>query len=440
MRRKFIVFRRYRLFVVALAIALLSVYQLANAYHQKDWPFNQGYYLWLREKTDLTGSFKEARLRELAAQSAQAEQVKKTLDDEKYRLNHLQDTALHRLRVRLIDNVPEGQIHILSESKDKVSFLLLTLQHPKLMRGELDLSTLGLKLDTLIETLDPEAVRGTDVLTDARTGLTYVSMVTVDERKCGALEVLALNLKLTGEKAVVKRMLHTDCVLPPYIVLETGGRMALDDSGHLFLTVGDFGKGFLAEDKKSSYGKILVSQNGSDFHTYSSGHRNPQGLFYDSETRRLIQSEHGPQGGDEINNIEAGKNYGWPSQTYGTNYGSDTEEEHFFANKGNVKYGTHDLFEKPMYAYLPSIGTAEISRLPRGQWEFPDWYSDYLLAGMANGSLNHLKLEGNRVVFSEPMPIGRIRSFEILPSGKVLASRPDGLVLLTRDDQTPKNG
>lgn len=432
------VLRRYRFLALALAIALLVGFFSFNAYRNKNWPFNQGYYLWLREHTDFTGKFALARHQAAAKEIEQAEQLKTKAADEAYRLNHLQDSALHRLRVRLIDKVPEGQIHVLSETKTTVSFLLLTLQKPKLMRGELDLSTLALKLDTLIETLDPEAVRGTDVLSDARTGLTYMAMVTLNDKKCGAMEVLALDLKLPAEKAVVKKMLHTDCVLPPYIVLETGGRMALDDSGNLFLTVGDFGKGFLAEDMKSSYGKVLVSRNGSAFQTYSSGHRNPQGLFYDIETHRLIQSEHGPQGGDEINSIEYGKNYGWPSQTYGTNYGSDTEEEHFFANKGNVKYGTHDRFEKPIYAYVPSIGTAEISRLPRGQWEFPDWYNDYFLAGMANGSLNRIKLEGGRVIYSEPISIGRIRSFEILPSGKILCSRPDGLVLLTRDEKAPQ--
>lgn len=424
--------RRYRYLVLALVVALSGLFLIVNAYVHQSWPFGQGYYKWLRDRTKFKGGAESAKQKEAA------ELLKTKAAEEAYRLDHLQDTSVHRLRVRLIDNVPEGQVHILSESKSSVSFLLLTLQQPKLLRGELDLSTLSLKLDTLIETLDPQAVRGTDVLTDARTGQTYVSMVTMDERKCSAMEVLALDLKLPSEKAVVKRLLRTDCVLPSYIILETGGRMALDDSGNLFLTVGDFGKGYLADDKKSQYGKTLVSRNGSEFRSYSFGHRNSQGMYYDKDSRRLIQSEHGPQGGDEINVIESGKNYGWPSQTYGINYGSDTEEEHFFANKGNVKYGTHDLFEKPIYAYLPSIGTGEISRMPTGQWEFPDWYNDYFLAGMAGGSLNRIKMEGNRVIFSEPMPIGRIRSFEIMPSGKILCSRPDGLVLLTRDEKPPQ--
>lgn len=424
------VMRRFYAWVAVLLIAL-GCFFLVAAHQNRSWPFDQGYYLWLRERTDFTGSFKKARALEKEAQD-------KAVADEAYRVNHLQDTALHRLRVRLIDNVPEGQIHILSETETKVSFLLLTLQKPKLMRGELDFLTMGLKLETLIEVLDPEAVRGTDVLSDAQTGLTYASMVTIDHRKCGSMLVLALDLKLKGEKSVVKRLLRSECILPPYVVLETGGRMALNESNDLFLTMGDFGKGFLAEDSKSFYGKTLVSKNGSEFGIYSSGHRNAQGLFYDKETQRLIESEHGPQGGDEINVIEFGNNYGWPSQTYGTNYGSDTEEEHFFANKGNVQYGVHDHFEKPMFAFVPSIGTADIDRLPKGQWEFPDWYDDYLLVGMANGSLNRLKLGGDRVVFSEPMMIGRIRSFGIMPSGKILCSRPDGLVLLTRDAQAPQ--
>ena len=75
--------------------------------------------------------------------------------------------------------------------------------------------------------------------------------------------------------------------------------------------------------------------------------------------------------------------------------------------------------------------------MPKTQWEFPNWRRDWFIVGMATGNMYRLEIEKNRVILAEPISTGRIRSFEVLPSGRILASRPDGLILITREHEEP---
>ena len=138
-----------------------------------------------------------------------------------------------------------------------------------------------------------------------------------------------------------------------------GSRIAFDDRGHIFFTVGDRGSRFLAQDLSADQGKVhRLNTDGSipkdnPFYgrknarksIWSYGHRNPQGLYYHKQSGKLWEQEHGPRGGDEINLIGKGKNYGWPIITYGREYSGPKIGE------GTRKVG----MEQPVQYYVPSI-------------------------------------------------------------------------------------
>ncbi len=119
---------------------------------------------------------------------------------------------------------------------------------------------------------------------------------------------------------------------------------------------------------------------------YSYGHRNPQGLHYDHETGRLYESEHGPYGGDEVNIIEPGKNYGWPIATEGVNY-------------PGTSISPHEKLEgvqAPINHWTPSIAPSGIT-LYRGE-AFPEFNGDLLVSSLAGQGVFHLDLDNGRVV------------------------------------------
>ena len=116
--------------------------------------------------------------------------------------------------------------------------------------------------------------------------------------------------------------------------VQTGGRIENFDNNNILLSIGDYGSRFLAQDKSSVNGKIIkININNSDYEIPSMGHRNPQGLYYDKDNDYILQTEHGPRGGDEINLIEVAKinqdkplNYGWAISSYGEHYGGKTKD------------------------------------------------------------------------------------------------------------------
>ena len=156
------------------------------------------------------------------------------------------------------------------------------------------------------------------------------------------------------------------------------------------------------QDRKSDIGKIIFV----DFKTkkkeiFSIGHRNPQGLFV--QDNLIIATEHGPKGGDEINKIEFGKNYGWPIASYGTAY------KHVKKNK-NKKYLKNHLennFEEPIFSFVPSIGISEIIKIPNKFSK--NWADNFLLASLNGGSLYKIKFNKNfdKIIYKEKIFINR---------------------------------
>ena len=198
---------------------------------------------------------------------------------------------------------------------------------------------------------------------------------------------------------------------------ETGGRLAWIGARSLLLTVGDHGQNGLAgtapvsQDESNSYGKIVRIELDGRHSIFSLGHRNPQGLEIDREGR-IWSTEHGPQGGDEINLIRRGANYGWPRVTYGTQYGLD----HWPLNSGARDHGN---FEEPVRSYLPSLGISNLIQL--GGKQFPAWDGDLLVGSIRARTLFRIRTRGDRVVSEEPIALGRrIRDLAEGSDGRIL--------------------
>tara|TARA_Y200000002_G_scaffold255270_1_gene211717 strand:+ start:1287 stop:2732 length:1446 start_codon:yes stop_codon:yes gene_type:complete len=152
----------------------------------------------------------------------------------------------------------------------------------------------------------------------------------------------------------------------------SGGRIQSFDDDHILLTVGCYLSRYLAQDKNSINGKVLkININNSNYEIVSMGHRNPQGLFFDKENNIIIESEHGPMGGDEVNlidikmiNEDKPLNYGWAISSAGEHYGGRVE-------KNIKKYKKYPLYKshsehgfiEPLKSFVPSIGISEVSKV-----------------------------------------------------------------------------
>ncbi len=204
----------------------------------------------------------------------------------------------------------------------------------------------------------------------------------------------------------------------PFRGEEIGGRLALQDASTLLLTLGDHGFSGIegdrafAQDKKISYGKTwridLRAQTAS---LNTLGHRNPQGLYV-APDGRIWETEHAAQGGDELNLLTPGANYGWPEVTYGTDYGA-------LIWPLSKQQGHHDGYSQPAYSWLPGIG---ISNLVQIQHErFAIWRGDLLIGTLGARGLFRVVLDGDRAVVTEPIPLRkRVRDVLELDDGRLL--------------------
>ena len=200
--------------------------------------------------------------------------------------------------------------------------------------------------------------------------------------------------------------------------INNGGRLALLDDDTLLVTVGDHElDGYstplrISQDASSTLGKIVEVNLQQGLSTiYSSGHRNPQGLHV-SQSGAIWSTEHGPQGGDELNLIRKGLNYGWPLVTFGTEYGAK-------AWPVSATPGRHDGFELPTYAWIPSIGVSNLVEVASPLFE--SWRGDLLVASLRGQSLWRLRMTDDRVVAVEQIPIGeRIRDLQFGHDGELV--------------------
>jgi glucose/arabinose dehydrogenase len=233
-----------------------------------------------------------------------------------------------------------------------------------------------------------------------------------------------------------------------------GSRLAFDRDGFLFITVGERqapASGDLerhpAQDLSNHHGTVVrlhddgrvpadnpfVGQAGRRPEIWSYGHRNPQALAIHPETGDVWSTEHGPQGGDELNRIRPGLNYGWPVVGYGVNYGSGLA-----IHEGTLREG----MEPPVHFWVPSIATSGL--LIYSGDRFPQWRGNLFAGGLAGEQLVRLTMDGQRVKSEETLVqgIGRIRDVRQGPDGYIylaIDNREGGLTPVVRLEPASPN-
>lgn len=202
-----------------------------------------------------------------------------------------------------------------------------------------------------------------------------------------------------------------------------GSRLLFDRAGHLFITLGDKGERHRAQQLDSHVGSIVrinsdgsvpednpfVDREGAKPEIYTYGNRNVQGIAKHPVTGEVWAHEHGPQGGDEINILKPGTNYGWPVITYGRNYGTGTK-----IGEGTAKPG----MEQPVYYWDPSIAPSGMV-FYHGD-AFPNWRGDLFVGALKDQMLVRLELKDRKIVDEERLlknELGRIRDVNLGPEG-----------------------
>jgi aldose sugar dehydrogenase len=204
-----------------------------------------------------------------------------------------------------------------------------------------------------------------------------------------------------------------------------GGRIVFDRAGFVYLTLGDRGEMQRAQKPDDHAGSVIrlhddgrvpkdnpfVGRAGWKPEKFTLGNRNQQGAALHPQTGALWTHEHGPQGGDEVNVIRAGANYGWPVITYGANYGSGTK-----IGEGTRKEG----MQQPVHYWVPSIAPSGMAFYTGDK--FPRWQGDLLVGALRDQMLVRLKLDGEKVVSEERLlrgMFGRIRDVRVGPDGLI---------------------
>ena len=228
------------------------------------------------------------------------------------------------------------------------------------------------------------------------------------------------------EKFFTKRSLHF------------GSRIIFDDKGFIFFCIGDRGDRDLAQNLDMPNGKMYRIRDdgtipidnpfyytkGAIKSIWSYGHRNPQGLALHPSTRQLWEAEHGPRGGDEVNIILRGHNYGWPVITYGKNY------------SGTIisKLTHHEGIDQPVFHWKPSIAVCGIAFYEGSQ--FPEWKNNLLATSLKYERLHRVELDGMNMVKDEIIfeAESRVRDVEVGPDGIIYVALedPGRIVKLTR--------
>lgn len=215
------------------------------------------------------------------------------------------------------------------------------------------------------------------------------------------------------------------------------GSKIVFDKGYVYFTVGERGSNMGAQSLETPFGKVMrlhddgkvptdnpyVNTAGAEKATWSYGHRNQQGLTVDSEGR-LWDTEHGPRGGDELNEIKKGANYGWPLAVWSINYNDSPFRTPWMTDGKTIV--------QPIFRWLPSIGASGLDTMKGSA--FPNWKGDLIAGGLAGNNLDRFRIKDGKLVEREELiwGMGRIRDVAIGADGfiYIALNGPDKIIRL----------
>jgi glucose/arabinose dehydrogenase len=282
------------------------------------------------------------------------------------------------------------------------------------------------RVDSTRKRLDDSRFAITDiaVLSETTNSASIVaSYPTYDRsRQCVSVTLAAYQLNFATPSLQRSKTWFTSkpCV-PVSAVQHAAGRIEVIDKTSVYLTIGDLGFTKINQPKvRGDLGSIFkVSQKSVE--KISQGHRNQQGIVI--RDGNLYISEHGPRGGDELNLITKGKDYGWPAVTFGEPYSSGD----YVRPKVT---GSHEGFTKPLTNWVPSVAPTELIALPQGPL-WGTWQSQLVMGTLREESLIFIQLRNRATVGAiEKVDVGeRIRDLDLAPDGKILATTDSGQLL-----------
>lgn len=288
------------------------------------------------------------------------------------------------------------------------------------------LSTLGRVIKSS-ERRDDSRFAITDIAILSENGNVISLLISFPElnrkKSCVTLVLYKYTLKLNAKPSLTrgKQWFRSNPCVPERAVQHAAGRIAIIDSSSAYLTTGDLG--FPKINSRAERGTLgaIYKVSSTAISRFSQGHRNPQGVVVIGKD--LYISEHGPRGGDELNLVEQGKDYGWPFVTYGEPYGAGDYVM-------PLATGTHEGFTLPLHYWVPSVAPTELILLPQGP-AWGEWAGQIVMGTLRENALIFIEMTSQKVVGEvSNVNVGeRIRDLEVDSSGTIIATTDGGGLL-----------
>ncbi len=338
-----------------------------------------------------------------------------------------------------IDTVETRQVQVSAPNGERGAALAKLKDGRLLLGGGTNGSSLFL-FDREDETLQSlgRVIKSNERLNDSRFAITDIAVLEEQEKvisllisfpqysqknRCVSLVLYKYDLKLAPTVSVIrgKQWFKSSPCVPIGAVQHAAGRIEVIDKKNVYLTTGDLGFPKIGDRKARGTLGSIYKVSSSAFERVSQGHRNPQGVQLIGKD--LYISEHGPRGGDEINLIDLGRDYGWPFVTYGQPYGSGDYVR-------PSKTGTHEGFTKPLYYWVPSVAPTELILLPDDP-RWGSWSGQLVMGTLRENALIFLQLMSKREVGQVAnVNVGeRIRDLEVGNDGSIIATTDSGNLL-----------
>ncbi len=338
-----------------------------------------------------------------------------------------------------IDTVETRQVQVSAPNGERGAALAKLKDGRLLLGGGTNGSSLFL-FDRENETLQSlgRVIKSNERLNDSRFAITDIAVLEEQEKvisllisfpqysqknRCVSLVLYKYDLKLAATVSVVrgKQWFKSSPCVPISAVQHAAGRIEVIDKKNVYLTTGDLGFPKIGDRKARGTLGSIYKVSSSAFERVSQGHRNPQGVQLIGKD--LYVSEHGPRGGDEINLIDLGRDYGWPFVTYGQPYGSGDYVR-------PSKTGIHEGFTKPLYYWVPSVAPTELILLPDDP-RWGSWSGQLVMGTLRENALIFLQLMSKREVGQVAnVNVGeRIRDLEVGNDGSIIATTDSGNLL-----------